>query len=348
MDARSPFTCGRSLRAATPAVGDSREFRIRRGGEQPDGLGESRVSVGKNKAMSHPRRAAVLARVRAGRPCLNCNHRLVWVVFVAVFFAACDTGSPRVAPSTSSPDASPTNAPSVEIASCAGLDVPRNREVNTNLDRESGLLDFSYFDPRFQRDKHLTIRYRDDPSCRRNPQTRFLIQHVGAGLEIAGCLDLPSTPPTGMVRVELWFGDAVDRSAVAPSLVVHRDIPGTDAIAAATLRAWIEGPTEKEKAAGAYPAAPDGTELLGIDVDDGTAVVDVNRAFEDTGLGTTYEGAILEALAGTITQFDTVDRALLKIDGEFNDYYMGHGFIVDDEHPLTRPGKKGYRVAPEC
>lgn len=304
--------------------------------------------MGKNMAMSHLRRAAVLARVRGGRSHLKFNHCLAWVVFVAAFLAACDTGSSLVDPPTSSPDASPTNAPSSEIVSCAGLDVPRNREVNTNLDRESGLLEFSYFDPRLQRDKQLTIRYRDDPSCRRNPQTRFLIQHVGAGLEIAGCLDLPPTPPEGMVRVELWFGDAVDRSAVAPSLIVHRDIFGTDAIAAATLRAWIEGPTEKEEAAGAYPVAPDGTELFGIDVDEGTAVVDLNGAFEDTGGGTTYEGAILEALAGTITQFDTVDRALLKIDGEFKDYYMGHGFIVDDEHPLMRPGKKGYRVAPEC
>ncbi len=166
--------------------------------------------------------------------------------------------------------------------------------------------------------------------------------------EVAGCLDLPETPAAGMTRVELWFGDATDRTALAPSLLVRRDIAVTDAIVAATLRAWTEGPTEREERAGAYPSAPKGSELRGIDVEGGTAVVDFNDAFERTGLGTTYEGAILDQLAGTITQFDTVDRALLKIDGKFKDYYMGHGFIVDEEHPIVRPSRKRYRVAPRC
>lgn len=290
----------------------------------------------------------LLGRVKA-RLYLACSHRSGGIVLVVVFFAACDAGSPSVRPAQPSPVIeSPSADLSPQIVSCVGLAIPRNREVNTNLDRESGLLNISYFVPHLQRDRHITIRYRDDSACRRNPKTRLLIQHVGAGREIAGCLDLPPTVPAGMMRVELWFGDAVNRSAVAPSLVVHRDIPQTNAIAAATLRAWIQGPTEKEEIAGAYPAAPDGTVLLGIDVDDRTAVVDFNGAFEETGLGTTYEGAVLEQLAGTITQFETVERALLKIDGRFKDYYMGHGFIVDDEHPLTRPGKQRYRVARSC
>lgn len=186
------------------------------------------------------------------------------------------------------------------------------------------------------------------PSVRPAQPSQVIESPSAAGREIAGCLDLPPTVPDGMMRVELWFGDALDRSAIAASLVVHRDIPQTDAIARATLRAWIQGPTEKEEIAGAYPAAPDGTVLLGVDVDDKTAVVELNGAFEETEVGTTYEGAILEQLAGTITQFETVDRALLKINGEFKQHYMGHGFIVDEEHPLTRPGKSSYRVAQKC
>lgn len=277
------------------------------------------------------------------------------VVFAVLFLAACDPGPPPAVPSTTSSEISaspvsesPMPAFSPEVVSCIGLDVRFNwRNFTTKLDREMGLLEFRYKAPRY---RHLgfTIRYRDDPSCRRNPETRSLIQSAGAGLEIAGCLDLPEMLPEGMTRIELWFWDATDQSALAPSLVVHRDIPATDAIAAATLRAWIEGPTEQEKRAGAYPSAPDGTKLLGIDIDNGTAVVDLNGAFESTGLGTTYEGALLEQLAGTVTQFDTVDRALLQIDGAFKDYYMGHGYIVDDEHPLVEPGRKRYRVARAC
>ncbi|MGI8775161.1 MAG: GerMN domain-containing protein [Actinomycetota bacterium] len=161
-------------------------------------------------------------------------------------------------------------------------------------------------------------------------------------------MDIPEEPSEGNARVELWFGDRVDPSGIGSSLVVHRDIPATRAIATSTLRAWIDGPTAEEEAVGALPSAPDGTELLGIDVDEGTAVVDLSSEFERTGAGTTYEGTILDQLAGTITQFETVDRALLKIDGESKPDYMGHGFIVDEQHPLVRPAEERYRTARRC
>lgn len=310
--------------------------------------------MGKTKAISHLRVAAPVARAQAGLSHLKWRRPSVTVVLTVAFLAACDPGPPAAVPSTTSSGTSvspvsesPKPVFSPEVVSCVGLDVQFNRNFSTKLDRERGLLEFSYKAPRY-RHHGFIIRYRDDPSCPRNPDTRSLIQSAGAGREIAGCLDLPEMPPDGMMRVELWFGDATDRPAAAPSLLVHRDIPATDAMAAAALSAWIQGPTEKEKVAGAYASVPDGTELLGVDVDEGTAVVDLNQAFEHTGVGTTYEGAILEQLAGTITQFETVDRGLLKIDGEFKQYYMGHGFIVDKEHPLTRPGKRSYRVARTC
>lgn len=272
-----------------------------------------------------------------------------WVVGLSVVLvmSACDPVSPEAAPVPTTPEATPAPAPSSAIVSCADINPRLNNSFSTDLDRSRRLLHLRYRAPRL-RENNVTIRYRDDPSCRRNPETRYLIQSAGAGLEIAGCLDLPKEPPKGMARVELWFGDATDHSGLAPTLVVHRDIPATDAIAAATLRAWIDGPTEEEVRAGAYPSAPDETELLGLDIDDGTAVVDLNGAFERTGLGTTYEGAILSHLAGTLTQFDGVDEGLLKIDGAAKDYYMGHGFMVDPDHPLVRSSRMSYRVAPLC
>lgn len=273
-------------------------------------------------------------------------------LLLAVIMVGCDQ-QPTVPSAQRSPEteASPTPTPNlvpIEARSCRGLHVPTDREVNTNLDREGGILEFDYHVARLQRTRVIAIRYRDDPWCGRNPETRRLIQHVRAGREIIGCLGLPERPPDGMVRVELWFGDSMNQSAVAPSLVVHRDIEATGAVAAATIRAWIGGPTEEEEQAGASPSAPEGSQLLGIDIDDGIAVVDLNEAFERTGAGTTYEGAILEQLAGTITQFETVDRSLLKIEGRFQDGYMGHGFMVDEDHPLTKPAKNRYRVAPQC
>ena len=283
---------------------------------------------------------------------MNVGCRLHLIAVLAVALISCDANEPVVIPDLlpTQRDVSPTpsSSPSASSStvSCRGLLLPTDKEVNTNLDRESGLLDISFHER--GRNRNVTIAYRDDPWCRRNRDVLDLLIHVGGIGEILGCLDLPDETPEGMTRVELWFHDRLDPQAVGSSLLVRRDIPSTDGIASATLEAWIEGPTGEERRAGAIATAPEGTDLLGVDIDDNTAIVDLSGDFEYTGLGTTYEGAVLDALAGTLTQFDGVDRGLLKIDGEFKDYYMGHGYIVNERHPLERPHANRYRVAKAC
>lgn len=134
--------------------------------------------------------------------------------------------------------------------------------------------------------------------------------------------------------VELWY--SITTGQGEGLVVVYRDIPSTPRIGAATLRTWLDGPTSQERAAGIHDVIPEGTELLGLDIQGGTAIVDLSSEFERTGMGSSGEFLLLEELAWTITQFPTVDRALLKIDGEFKDYYMGHGIIIDESHPLER------------
>ena len=127
--------------------------------------------------------------------------------------------------------------------------------------------------------------------------------------------------------------DVVSGQALAAT---RRQIRHTPAIASATLRAWIKGPTCAERKAGFVSSVPPGTRLLGLSISDGTAVIDMNARFERTGWGVIYEGALLEQLAWTITQFPSVDRALLTIGGEEKEGYMGHGFVIDEENPLAR------------
>jgi spore germination protein GerM len=145
-----------------------------------------------------------------------------------------------------------------------------------------------------------------------------------------------ATPEDETTTVELWYS-MTTTSAFGGGLVpVYRDIPSTPGIGAATLRTWLEGPTSEEMAVGIDGTIPEGTELLGLHIEDGTAVVDLTSEFERTNMGTSGESLLLEQLAWTITQFPTVDRVLLKIDGEFRDHYMGHGFVIDEDHPLER------------
>lgn len=149
----------------------------------------------------------------------------------------------------------------------------------------------------------------------------------------------PSPPPVSAeetTAVELWYGISTDTPIGEGLFVTYRDIPTTTAIGEATLRAWIEGPTTEEESAGIHTSVPEGTELLGLDIEDGTAVVDLSAEFEQTQMGAIYEGMLLEQLAWTITQFPTVDRALLTIEGEQKEAYMGHGLIVDEQNPMKR------------
>ncbi|MGH2787487.1 MAG: GerMN domain-containing protein [Actinomycetota bacterium] len=142
-------------------------------------------------------------------------------------------------------------------------------------------------------------------------------------------------PDEATTTVELWYSITATHMGEA-LFVVHRDIPSTPGIGAAALRLWLEGPSAEEKAVGVHGAVPEGVELLGLDIDDGTAIVDLSAEFENTNMGTSGESLLLEQLAWTLTQFPTVDRVRVKIDGEFKDHYMGHGFIIDEEHPLER------------
>lgn len=136
--------------------------------------------------------------------------------------------------------------------------------------------------------------------------------------------------------VELWYSIPLDNQLGESLVAVQRQISATRAVATATLEAWLKGPTCAEKERQIRSSIPKGTRLRGVSISDGVATVDLSWHFERTGLGTVYEGLLLEQLAWTITQFPNVERALLKIDGRFKAAYMGHGFIVNEEHPLTR------------
>lgn len=148
--------------------------------------------------------------------------------------------------------------------------------------------------------------------------------------------DPGQTSDKDITTVELWYSITTTSQMGEGLFAVYRDIPSTPGIGAATVRQWLDGPTPEEVAAGVGGAVPEGAELLGLVIDDGTAIVDLSSEFETTGMGTFGESLLLEQLAWTLTQFPTVDRVLLKIDGEFKDHYLGHGFIIDQDHPLER------------
>lgn len=120
-----------------------------------------------------------------------------------------------------------------------------------------------------------------------------------------------------------WIGPDV-ASAVATERTV-----ATRGVGRAAVEALIDGPSASEQAAGLTSGVPAGTLLLDLAVADGTATVDLSSEFESGGGATAILGRLAQ-LTYTLTQFPTVDRVRLLIDGRAVPTFSGEGVVVGD------------------
>ena len=105
------------------------------------------------------------------------------------------------------------------------------------------------------------------------------------------------------------------------------------AVAAATMRALLAGPTAAERAAGLSTAIPAGTSLRGVAITAGTARVDLTGRYESGG-GSLSMSARLMQVVFTLTQFPSVQRVTFLLDGTAVRVFGGEGTMLD--HPATR------------
>ncbi len=107
----------------------------------------------------------------------------------------------------------------------------------------------------------------------------------------------------------------------------------TSAVARAALDALIAGPDAPEHAAGLSTEFPADSLVLGVAVSSGLARVDMSREFEAGGGSASVLGRLAQ-LVYTLTEFDSIDRVQLLLDGESIEYFSGEGVLVGS--PLTR------------
>ena len=140
--------------------------------------------------------------------------------------------------------------------------------------------------------------------------------------------------PTGttIVRAYFFLGSFTDNAGLAPVL---REIPKTQAVATAAMKALLAGPNDAELGArpAMYTDIPDGTKLLGLTIKDGVATVDLSAEFESGGGRASILGRLAQVVY-TLTQFPTVDQVLFKLDGEPVTVFGGAGVKLD--HPVGR------------
>jgi hypothetical protein len=80
----------------------------------------------------------------------------------------------------------------------------------------------------------------------------------------------------------------------------------------------------------------EGAKVLGVDVRNRTALLELNSAFVDHGFGSTEEGQVVEALQRVMGQFDDIDKVQLMHSGEPIDS-LGH-IDLGEAIPVIRPG----------
>jgi germination protein M len=141
----------------------------------------------------------------------------------------------------------------------------------------------------------------------------------------AGTGTSSGTETNGVVHYKVWFHRGEQLS------VVTRAAAATPRIGSAALTDLLAGPTTAERDAGIGTQIPDGTELLGLIIDDDIATVDLTSEYESGG-GTASMTMRLAQVVCTLDQFPTVKGVLFQLDGRAVDVLGGEGIVID--HPL--------------
>ncbi|MFN2589422.1 MAG: Gmad2 immunoglobulin-like domain-containing protein [Actinomycetota bacterium] len=137
-----------------------------------------------------------------------------------------------------------------------------------------------------------------------------------------------TAPPSGStVTYEVWFtyGEHL--------FVTKRTQPATVAVGSASLNALLAGPSGPERSAGVGTTVPSGTKLLGLNIENGIATVDLSSNYDDGG-GSLSERMRLAQVVYTMTQFPTVQGVNFRMDGRAVETFSGEGIVVDE--PQTR------------
>jgi len=113
----------------------------------------------------------------------------------------------------------------------------------------------------------------------------------------------------------------------------HRELPATQQVGAAAMQALLEGPIQAEVDAGLSSSIPDGTEYLGLAIEETVATVDLSGDFEAGG-GSLSMQTRLAQVVYTLTQFPTVETVRFALDGEPIEVFGGEGIIL--EEPVGR------------
>ncbi len=115
---------------------------------------------------------------------------------------------------------------------------------------------------------------------------------------------------------------------------ITRPVYYDDSPLTATLTALLSGLTSSELNKGLLTLIPQGTEIRGITISNGTAIIDFNEALSFNSFGKEGLESELKQIVFTATEFPTVDKVQILINGQKKQFLATEGVFIGE--PLTR------------
>ncbi len=145
--------------------------------------------------------------------------------------------------------------------------------------------------------------------------------------------DTGDEPELRRRNANIYFIRVTDQGTIYPEGVT-REVTYTNNPMTQTLNTLLEGPTSDELNLGLLNLIPDGTRLLSAAVRDRVAYLNFSEEFRFNPMG--FEGltAQLQQIVYSTTEFSTVERVQILIEGELVEYLGVEGLFVGK--PLSR------------
>jgi germination protein M len=140
-----------------------------------------------------------------------------------------------------------------------------------------------------------------------------------------------TTAPVATGIAAYFLLEELEEGAGGPFLVpVYRQASAEPDLAIASMEALVAGPSEDETAGtpSISTAIPEGTSVLGVEVENGLATVDLSDEFDDGG-GSFSMFARLAQVVYTLTRIDGVDEVEFTIEGQPVTVFSGEGIELD-------------------
>jgi|GEM_PF-723080 len=139
----------------------------------------------------------------------------------------------------------------------------------------------------------------------------------------------PQEPSTMDIAVYYLKNSETDMYLVRE---VHT-LPKSEGVARAALNELISGTPQTE---GAFKVLNEKTQVLGINISDGTATVDFSKDVLIANVGSSAEALGIASIVNTLTEFPTIKRVQFTVEGSVDDAMDWWGHIGLSDQPFER------------